>query len=64
MEQNFYRFSKQCIDGRNERAVDHSYFAPEGEPWTVVLLHFATFLDACGYVGVTDRVEMMLDDLE
>ena len=39
-----------------------SYICSEDARWDDVMRQFATFLDSCGYVGVYERIDMMLED--
>ena len=52
-----YIFTKTSATENESSYIENSYVAPEGEPWPVIILHFATFLESCGYLGVYDRVE-------
>jgi len=43
---------------------EYMHTCSDGATWHEVLLHFAAFLDSCGYVGVYDKVERMLEEAE
>jgi hypothetical protein len=43
---------------------EYMHTCSEDATWDGVLLHFAAFLDSCGYVGVYDKVEHMLEEIE
>ena len=38
------------------------YICSEDARWDDVVRQFATFLDYCGYIGVYEKVDAMLDD--
>lgn len=44
--------------------VEHMHTCSDDATWDSVLLNFAAFLDSCGYVGVYDKVEYMLEKAE
>lgn len=59
---NQYVFTKTSATDMASAYIENSYVSPEDEPWPVLMLHFATFLESCGYVGVYDKVEDALVD--
>ena len=40
------------------RSFDHGFVYDEGEPWSVLLNDFITFLEASGFEGVRKRVSI------
>ena len=58
-----YVFTKTSETGNESSYIENSYVAPEGEPWPVIMLHFATFLESCGYVNVYAKVEDAFGDV-
>ena len=57
-----YVFTKTSATEKESSYIENSYVAPDGEPWPVIMLHFATFLESCGYVGVYAKVEDAFGD--
>ena len=43
--------------------AEHLYICEEDAQWDDVMRQFAAFLDSCGYVGVYERVDNMLDNM-
>lgn len=60
--QQHYHFKKSTSSPTASTNVEHFYVCPEEAMWDEVLRQFATFLDSCGYVGVFERVDLMLDN--
>lgn len=56
-----FTFMAQSRQENSETKTEHSYFCPESTMWTEVMRQFAVFLDSAGYVGVQERVDIMLD---
>lgn len=60
---NVYTFMRSFTEDMTTGYTENTYVGPEGEPWPLVMLHFATFLESCGYVGVYERVEQAFEDM-
>lgn len=58
-----FSFSQAKSDVSNNATtrIDHSYVTNDDSPWMPVMLQFAAFLEGCGYVGVYQRVQNMID---
>lgn len=59
-----YCFSRSVTDELGTQTVEHSYITKESTPWSPIMLQFAAFLEGCGYVGVYQRVNDMIDSFE
>jgi hypothetical protein len=45
-------------------SIEHSYMTHDDTPWMPIMLQFAAFLEGCGYVGVYQRVQWMIEEKE
>ncbi len=59
----YYHFKKGTSAPTVTTSSEHFYVCEEDAQWDDVLRQFATFLDACGYVGVYERIDNMLDNM-
>jgi hypothetical protein len=66
MNNEFKRFRFEMIEGNYDeptyRTCEVASHFPEDVTWVEVLLHFAHFLEGCGYVNVLLKMEKMLKD--
>lgn len=63
MSQHFI-FKRLKEDENYSSSSEYMHTCSDDSTWDGVLLHFAAFLDSCGYVGVQDKVERMLEEVE
>lgn len=56
----FFQFNRVERDEQVNSQGQYTVSLPAGVTWHEVLRHFATFLDQCGYVGVSQSVDNML----
>lgn len=61
-QQYFFQRIKQ--DESSKSNVEHFFVCNGDDPWPIVMLQFATFLDTSGYVGVYEAVDIMLEERE
>jgi hypothetical protein len=61
VSQNFL-FKRVTNEENRSTNHEHFYVCEEGAIWGDVLRQFAMFLDECGYVGVYENVDMMLEE--
>jgi hypothetical protein len=59
----YYHFKKGTSAPTVTTSSEHFYVCEEDAQWDDVLRQFATFLDACGYVGVYERIDILLDNM-
>ena len=57
----YYHFKKGTSAPTVTTSSEHFYVCEEDAQWNDVLRQFAVFLDSCGYVGVYEKVDKMLD---
>ncbi len=57
----YYHFKKGTSAPTVTTSSEHFYVCEEDAQWNDVLRQFAAFLDSCGYVGVYERVDKMLE---
>ena len=57
-------FKRMREDDNTSSTIEYMHTCSDDATWDSVMLHFASFLDSCGYVGVHDRVEHMLREHE
>ena len=62
MEKQYYHFKKSSSQPSVATSSEHFYVCGEDAMWTDVMLQFAAFLDTCGYVGVYEKTNRMLED--
>ena len=62
MEKQYYQFRKMSSTDIATSTSEHFYVCPEDAMWHDVMRQFAVFLDTCGYVGVYENVDLMLED--
>ena len=61
-EKQYYQFKKSSSTPNASSTSEHFYVCPEDAMWHDVMRQFAAFLDTCGYVGVYENVDIMLED--
>jgi len=62
MDKQYYHFKKNCVRRPVETTSELFYVCSEDTRWDDIMRQFATFLDTCGYVGVYEKVDIMLDE--
>ena len=61
MDKHYYYFRKTNTRTGVTMNSEHFYACEEDARWDDVMRQFAAFLDSCGYVGVYEKVDLMLD---
>jgi len=61
-DKHFYHFKRSSASPTVATNSEVFYVCSEDARWDEVMRQFATFLDTCGYVGVYERIDMMLDE--
>ena len=61
-DKQYYHFKKSSSTNSTTSTSEHLYVCPEDAMWHDVMRQFAAFLDTCGYVGVYENVDIMLED--
>ena len=61
-DKHFYHFKRSSASPTVATNSEVFYVCSEDARWDEVMRQFATFLDTCGYVGVYERVDMMLEE--
>ena len=61
-DKQYYHFKKKCSRPSVETASELFYVGSEETGWDDVMRQFAAFLDTCGYVGVYEKVDIMLEE--
>lgn len=59
-----FNYAKGDENNNGSTSIEHSYITNEDTPWMPVMLQFAAFLEGCGYVGVYQRVQWMIEEME
>ena len=59
---HFYHFKRSSAAPNVSTNSELFYVCSEDAQWDDVMRQFATFLDTCGYVGVYERIDFMLED--
>lgn len=62
MTKQNYLFKKFTQTETSTSNNEHFFVCGEDDPWDVILRQFAMFLDQCGYVGVYESVDSMLEE--
>jgi len=62
MDKQYYHFKKEQTEANVETSSELFYVCSEDARWDDVMRQFAAFLDSCGYVGVYEKVDIMLED--
>ena len=62
MDKQYYHFKKSSSTENASSTSEHLYVCPEDAMWHDVMRQFAAVLDTCGYVGVYENVDIMLED--
>ena len=62
MDKQYYHFKKSSSTENASSTSEHLYVCSEDSMWHDVMRQFAAFLDTCGYVGVYENVDLMLED--
>lgn len=63
-DKQYYHFKKSSSTPSVSTTSEHFYVCSEDARWNDIMLQFAAFLDSCGYVGVFEKVNLMLEDYE
>ena len=61
MDKQYYHFKKSSSTPSVSTSSEHFYVCEEDARWDDIMRQFAAFLDSCGYVGVHEKVDLMLD---
>ena len=61
-DKQYYYFKKGTSTPKVTTTSEHFYVCDEDAMWHDVMRQFAAFLDTCGYVGVYENVDLMLED--
>ena len=61
-DKQYYHFKKKCSRPSLETTSELFYVCSEDARWDDVMRQFAAFLDTCGYVGVYEKVDIMLEE--
>ena len=61
-DKHFYHFKRSTAEPNVATNSELFYVCSEDTRWDDVMRQFATFLDTCGYVGVYESIDAMLDD--
>ena len=61
-DKQYYHFKKKCSRPSVETTSELFYVCSEDARWSEVMRQFAAFLDSCGYVGVYEKVDIMLEE--
>jgi len=61
-DKQYYHFKKKCSRPSVETTSELFYVCSEDARWDDVMRQFAAFLDTCGYVGVYEKVDIMLEE--
>lgn len=61
MDKQYYHFKKMSSTDTATSTSEHFYVCGEDAQWDDIMRQFASFLDSCGYVGVYDKVDGMLE---
>lgn len=56
-----YQFNRVEADKDVNSQSQYTVVLPEGVTWMEIMRHFAAFLDQCGYVGVSQSLDYMLE---
>ena len=58
----YYHFKKGTSAPTVTTSSEHFYICDEAAMWGDIIRQFAMFLDECGYVGVYENVDTMLEE--
>lgn len=61
-DKQYYYFKKGTSSPKVTTSSEHFYLCDEDARWDDVMRQFAAFLDSCGYVGVYEKVDNLLED--
>jgi len=62
--ENYFNFRRFVYDKQVKTDIDVTYSCPEDATWLEVMTKFGEFLDHCGYVGVSEKVNIMIEDFQ
>ena len=62
MDKQYYHFKKTSSTDISTSTSEHFYVCSEDARWDDVMRQFAAFLDSCGYVGVYETVDNLLEE--
>ena len=61
-DKQYYHFKNKCSRPSVETNSELFYVCSEDARWDDIMRQFAAFLDSCGYVGVYEKVDIMLEE--
>ena len=61
MEKQYYHFKRSSSTPSVATSCEHFYVCGEETEWRDIMRQFAAFLDSCGYVGVHEQIDWLLD---
>ena len=61
MDKQYYHFKKSSSTDTSTSTSEHLYVCEADARWDDIMRQFASFLDSCGYVGVYEKVDLMLE---
>tara|TARA_R110000868_G_scaffold377550_1_gene642870 strand:+ start:3435 stop:3635 length:201 start_codon:yes stop_codon:yes gene_type:complete len=61
-DKQYYLFKRTTTLPNINTSVEHLYICNEGESWPTIMRQFAAFLDGCGYVGVYEELDELLEE--
>lgn len=64
MMSQHYIFKRLTNDNTSSTTVEHMCTFADEATWVSVMMNFAAFLDSCGYMGVYDRMEDFLKEID
>lgn len=59
---HMYHFQRESYGHAHYSTTQHTYVCEADSPWYPLILQFSAFLDECGYVGVYEKMSIMLED--
>tara|TARA_R110000868_G_scaffold385929_1_gene654022 strand:+ start:3502 stop:3699 length:198 start_codon:yes stop_codon:yes gene_type:complete len=62
-EKQYYLFKRTTSQPNVDTNHEHFYGCDLEETWPTIIRQFASFLDQCGYVGVYEKMDFMLEEL-
>ena len=60
-DKQYYYFKKGTSSPKVTTSSEHFYVCGEETEWRDIMRQFAAFLDSCGYVGVHEEIDWLLD---
>ena len=61
MEKQYYHFKRSSSTPSVATSCEHFYVCGDETEWRDIMRQFAAFLDSCGYVGVHEQIDWLLD---